>query len=262
MEMKKEVTASLLVVAAVLLVIGIASLASAAPVPPDSINVSDSQRRTELTDSGAPGKQVSAQAGNVTKLTINVTTLTERWAGFYGNFSATIKLDDANNFSFYRWAGDVAANGEVYAANKTVSNWTGIRCVNLSAAYPADACDEAPDGSCLNIVDIETGFGMSRADGDSINNTFNAEKAEITLDTVGTLNCSAVNLYVNNASDASKGWNVTLLTENNTDTVVFGAKMRNGLLGYNNKAWDFQLLAADNGDTALPTTYFFYVELA
>jgi len=258
MELKNKkiyVVSALLMLAAAVF---IASIARAVPVNPDSLNVSDSDRRTQF-GSDTP-KTLGAQAGNVTELTINTTTISQRWQGYYGNISGSITLDNANNWTMYSWAGDITPQGEILAADALISNWTGIICANLSTLYKGENCTGNYNGSCLNITELQAKFGGDINGGESVNSTFSST-ANIQLDTGLISGCPATNLYSNDAAQ-TKNWTEVLLYENNTETVVFASIINASTIGFDNTSWDFQMIVGDNGESVGTTTYYFYVELA
>jgi len=68
-------------------------LAFAEPYGPTLITVDQSSR----ANFSASAKQIGAQAGNVTQLTISTQVATRRWQGYYGNITGGIALDDAQS---------------------------------------------------------------------------------------------------------------------------------------------------------------------
>lgn len=211
-----------------------------------------------LTDSGT-GKAVSAEAGNVTELFINSTRVTTRWQGYYGNISGRIVLDDAYNYSLYDW--EIAnPTGEIYAVNETATvYWSDIMCFNFSG--------NSTETIGLNITDVETDLmGASVNDIDGVNETFNLTYTDPTGFNVGsvTINnqdeCPLTYLYVSDAYQQTD-YREVILTDNRS--VVWTTILEpDGTTGYDNSAWDFQMLVGENGDTDGGTNYYFYVELA
>jgi len=243
-------------VKAVLVLFILATLALitvAAPYGPDTVTRVSDERRNFST---IGAKSVSAQAGNVTQLTINVTTLTKRWQGYYGNITGYVTLDDASGNTMYDCGQDtgVSVVGEIFAANYTISDWNDVVCVNLTANGTG-----LDGGSLLNVTTLETMYGMNPNDVDGVDETFTSTE-DITIGTTTLADCPATNMYVNNASQ-SDYWNETLLTENQTTTVIFAAKVDQDTNGFNNRIWDFQMIVGEDGDVDGATTYYFYVEL-
>jgi hypothetical protein len=241
----------------VLLVMSIAYAASA-PYGPTSIDVVSSTRRTSF---GSGSQSTQADAGNVTQLIIETSTVTKRWQGYYGNITGSVTLDDANNWTMFDWGDVPNPKGEVYAANATVSDWSTIRCINLSSTYPGHNCT-GQNEACLNVTEIENAYGMTATDSDGVDETFNETLGSITVGTVTVNNCPMVNLYVNSSKQSTYYWNETMLTINNTETIIYASIIHANTYGFNNKTWDFQMIVGDNGDDSLTTTYNFYIELS
>ncbi|MEA2037345.1 MAG: hypothetical protein U9O94_07580, partial [Nanoarchaeota archaeon] len=138
MKTKFEVLKAILVLG---ILIGLAKAAIAAPWGADSVErVSD----VRGTPGGSP-QAVSAQAGNVTQLTINTTILTKRWQGYYGNITGKMTLSDASGYTLYDWSydKDLSVTGEIYAANKSITSWANVLCVNLTGNGSIGSTDNA-----------------------------------------------------------------------------------------------------------------------
>jgi len=212
------------------------------------------------------GKTADAWAGNITRITIDDIKITSRWQGYYGNISGAITLDDADNNTLIDWQlGSV--EGEIYAANATVSSWSTIHCVNFTSngtVCPwrnSQVNDQSP--SCVNLSKLESFLGISEDDTDGVNETFNSTLGSLAVGIVSLSNCPMVNLYVNDSS-RSNTWNETMLTLNDSsDTLVYAAIVNDDAWGFQNQTtWDFQMIVGDNGDDDTVTTYYFYVELS
>jgi len=243
------------------LVVGCAILASfaiATPYGPDTVTrVSD--QRANWSDISS--KAVSAQGGNTTQLTINASTWTKRWQGYYGNITGYVTLDDAIGNTMYDWgqSNGLSLVGEIYAANKSVTDWSQIKCINVSPEGKGWNCTGQEEG-CLNLTSIEAAFNISSTDVDGVNETFTGT-VDINVGTITLDNCPATYIYQNNASVAGT-WNQTLLTINNTnDTLIFASQVEQDTTGFNGFPWDFEMIVLDNGNIVAPTTYNFYVEL-
>jgi hypothetical protein len=246
----------LLIIISVVFLIFIVAIVYAVPNIPNQLTQGTPESRSIDTTE----KTVSAYAGNITQLTISSTLVTKRWQGYYGNITGIITLDDANNFTLFDWSlGTI--EGEVYAANATVSDWSTIRCINLSADYPGYNCT-GQNEECLNITEIENAYGANANDVDGVDETFNETLGSITVGTITLNNCPMVNLYVNDSSQSTYYWNETMLTINNSETIIYAGIVNDDQWGFNNVTWDFQMIVGDNGDDNIATTYNFYVELS
>jgi len=205
--------------------------------------------------------KIQAQAGNVTQLTIFGEQQTDHWVGYFGNITGEIILDNADNWTMYEWAGITYPEGEVYAANDSVTNWGAIMCINLSSNHPGFNCS-GQNEECLNVTELETYFGIEADDADGFDETFNRTLAMIMIGEKPLYNCSKTNLYINDTIQNQNDWNETLLTINNTATVIFTAIIQDDMWGFNNQTWDFQIMVTDDGSDEQATTYYMYIELS
>ena len=222
----------------------------AVPGGPNSITVEKSEAGNL---SNVAAKQVNAEAGNVTQLTINASTLTTSWQGYYGNITGVITLIDGSGHTMYDWSGgtDFSPVGEIYAGNSSVTSWSDVVCVNLNGNGIA-----GQDG--VNATVLEDYYGMSSTDTDGISETFQGTN-DITIGTTTLSSCPATNTYVSDAAQNTK-FNETLLTENSTGVVIFATQVESDETGYDGSPWDFQMIVGENG-AAGTTPYYFYVEL-
>jgi len=200
---------------------------------------------SERAQLGSP-ESLQVQAGNVTELNISGTSITQSWAGFYGDVTGTIVLEDANGNKFYDWT---AANpqGEVYAARVSSITWSNVRCANST--------EIANENTALNM-------GSSA---DNITNTFNSNTHPQFY--VGSVNiaansCSATNAYVNGAAQSSDFYNVLL--SDGTGNIIYTAILDPDTTGFDGDTHDFELLVGEDGHGAAAgttTTYYFWVEI-
>jgi hypothetical protein len=240
---KKDIAVAILLLVASIAAIQV--VLSAPPTGPDSYTNVSHERRTNFNNTP---KGISAGAGNITKMQINISRVTSYWHGFYGNVSGRITLDDASNWTFFDWGGaNTTALGNLFAANESVSVWSQIRCVNFSG-----------NGSGLNITSLEGNFGIPPSSAEGFDETFSI-KNNITIDGISLTDCPATNTYRNDVA-AADAWNQTLLTINNTYTVIFATQLDDNKVLFNGETGDFQLLVADT-TAAGPTNYLLYIEL-
>ena len=228
--------------------------AVATPTGPTAVNLINSSRR-ELFESP---KIAYAQAGNVSELIIEALTITANWQGYYGNVSGNIVLDDAEGSSMYNW--NLAdPQGEIYAANTTVTSFATVSCVNLAS--------NGLSGN-LNESILETNYNISTNAGDGISETFNwtyAGSFQVGTKTINAAgSCPLVYTNVNDAGQARDFPEVILGADNNA-TLIFTALLNQSIDGFktgSNDKYDFQMLVAENGGNPSTTPYYFYVELS
>jgi hypothetical protein len=219
---------------------------AAGPVPPVNLNVGTSSSRNL---SGLSAQQIAAQAGNVTQVDISALSITKSWQGYYGNVTGAIALQDANNKTFYNWS--VTSNtGKVYATRTTSVNFATVNCT------PA-----------ANLTTEETFLGQVAADADSVSKTFTKPNTHPTFGvgsvSIETGSCYATNAFDSTGAQTANYFQVLLADANGAGNIIYTTLMNGSKTGFNNQAWDFELLVGQNGHAGGPstTTYYFYVEL-
>ncbi|MCK5282030.1 MAG: hypothetical protein KAK00_01345 [Nanoarchaeota archaeon] len=226
------------------------TIAIATPYGPDNIKRGIDERGN-IT--GTDPKTIQAQGGNVTQLTINTTSLTANWQGYYGNISGIITLDDGDGNTLYDWYDEtISLVGEIYAANQSGITWSDVICVNLTG-------NGTTGYSGINQTVLEDMYDISHSAKDGFDETFDSE-INITIGSTGLGACPGTHLYVDNSSQTER-WNETLLTENATGAVIFAVAVEENDPGFNGKQWDFQMIVAEDGSSAGSTPYSFYIEL-
>ena len=222
------------------------------PVGPEAIATLNTTRRT-ITASAS----VKAQAGNVSELSINATTITQGWQGYYGNITGTIVLDDALNNSMYTW--DLAdPEGEIYASRNNSINWSSgnIICGDITHIQTEESNLNFNLGTGQDVDGINETFN------ETTHPAFNVSSTGFTADQCG--------FTVSTYSDDSYGpryFNETLLYSNSDGGLIYTALIvQGGADGFKtgNDNYDFQMLVAEDGhqgDTST-TDYYFYVEIS
>jgi len=242
---KQGVLAEVLVILLLLSAVT-AHIIVAVPVPPLDIQEWDSRRSPPSVSS------VAAQAGNITELLINATVITKTWQGYFGNITGKIVLDDANNKSMYDW-NIVTPQGEIYAANETVDDWSSIKCFNYSASAPE-----------LNLSKLEQILDCV-GDADGVNETFTTKNHPgfwVGSTYISPNTCWSTQTYVNDGT--SNNFYEVLLLEPNKNIIVYTSIINASKTGFDNTLTDFQMLVGENGHGSAASTttqYYFYVEL-
>ena len=219
-----------------------AAFVLADPTGPTSLSTGASSRYDVSTSGG----QVSAVAGNVTRLDINGTAITEGWQGYFGNILGTIVLGDSSNNTMYDW-NLTSVSGEVYASRQSSITWSGVNCSNNT--------EMTNEETTLN-------FGATAIDG--INETFSSTTHGsffIGATNITSNSCPSTNLY--NSVGASSDWQEVVLADA-SGNLVFTSIVNDNTQGFDGTSYDFQLIVAEDGhsgDTAT-TNYYFWVELA
>jgi len=233
-------------------------------------NISQSRFNASLTSS----KQIEAMAGNVTEFDIFAVSSTEAWAGYYGNITGAITLEDAQGNIFYNWT-DAEPKGRVYATDSATINWTGVKCFNYTAN----------DAGVINVSSIEASYNIDDTDADGVNETFGDGNIPGTAGgydpdggaahpgffvgatgiTSGT--CPATTTYKSSRRSTDDFVEVILTDD---DNLIFATIIENDLTdnhtdinGFDGNPHDFQMLVLDDGhagNTAV-TNWFIWLEL-
>lgn len=238
------------------------SLAGAQVVPtepegPTTLDIINSTRRTP-----AGAASVEALAGNVTQLSISANTVTQTWQAYYGNVTGTITLDDAGNNTIYNWQ-VVSPEGEIYASEAAIDfTHDNIACYDYNYSQVGD--------SSYNILsEYEALLGLDADDADGIDETFKESLVYDSfyvgsrhIDNTSTV-CPATQMYGQDEQQQEGRFQELLLYDNSSDKLVYTAIIEQDTIGFDNQAWDFEMIVGENGhagDTTT-TTYYFYVEI-
>jgi hypothetical protein len=200
------------------------------------------QNGNQTADTSGAGN-VSVEAGAVSQVDVDQSSLTDKWAGFYGQISATRVLG--------------SSSGDLYT-------WTAS---TLSDAKVLTTPIGAPTPSTLSNVDDPSAFldnaygsnefssGVANASG-----TFNqTDQVSVLSQTVS--NTPFVNTYDSNGDRSDRF--TTFLTNNtaaSSDSPVFIAEGNNDVTGFTGSDLNYQMLVGV-GETASERGYSFYLAL-
>ncbi len=228
----------------IIAIVSSVQMVHADPVSPLAIDVLGSSSRQYDSSSST---FVEAQGGNITNINIDAISVTKSWQGYYGNITGSIKLDDADNNSFYVWNNATSLSGEVYASRNSTVQWSNVHCLNGSER-----------------TSEETYLGQFYTDGDSITNTYNntlhpsfkTGSVNITTNT-----CLSTNVNVNGTSQSSEFYQILL--SDGANNTIYTTLLESKKYAYNGKLADFQLMVGENehAGNAGPTSYYFFTEL-
>lgn len=196
----------------------------------------------------------NVMAGNITEINLTAISATKAWAGYYGEITGTLTLEDANGYVFYNWSA-MEPKGEVYASIADSITWSSIACFSWSGT---------PD-----IETVESWYGIEDDDADGINETFTSLSSGFYVGTEPLINCPATHPFVLGVAGAHTNFENILLTDG--AALIFAAIIENNdannatdIIGYDGRTHDFQLLVAENGhdgEEDNPTTYYFWAEI-
>lgn len=223
-----------------LLAITIVGFALADPVATGTLTPTSSSRGTD-----AGSGQLDAQGGNVTNVDIASTSITSKWAGFYGDITGVVSLENGGGAVFYNWT-SASPTGQVYATRDSSPTWGSIACAS-----------EANAGTEGDELNLNSGL-------DNITNTFCETCGNHSAFSVGVTSFTAdecslrTNAYDNNGNQTTN-WDQVLLYEGSN--VVYSTIINQDTTGFDGSTYDFQLLVGENSSTSVLTTYYFYVEI-
>ena len=189
--------------------------------------------------------------GYVTELNLTGTQQTDKWQGYYGNVSGTIKLSDSNGYTMESW--DAASPvGEVYA----------IVSGSLPASWAAFAT------GTVTLTDLDTAFGIDSSALDGAVETFTVQSSTFDLaGTAVTQSNRAVKTDGAVVDDAT--WETVALYDG--DGTTQADYLFAGIINQNQPSFksqepgvtdlcDFQMIVPEDPDSGA-TTYYFYMEM-
>ncbi|MFH1849929.1 MAG: hypothetical protein ABH879_07155 [archaeon] len=183
-----------------------------------------------------------------------------RWKAYVGNVSGSLKLDDADGFTFYNW--DLGTlTGEVYATrSSSVINWSGMNCTWGWTTNNTNRTAEIYENTALSHTRL-----------DNITATFSGTthpEFDVGTATIDANSCYAFLPYVNDSSQtATQLFAETILYDGTNATngnIVYATQVEDTVYGYRNGSmYDFQLIVPEVGTYTWTrsTAYYFYVEL-
>lgn len=186
----------------------------------------------------ATAGNIATEGGNITSANVAANTLTDRWAGFFGNVTGNIYLTDANGGTtnyLFKW---------------TANSPTGYVCVSENTNFPFAS------GAATTATKINTAWSFGSATDNAIN-TF-----------TGSCDITFNNPYVQITN--------TVKATHQTDSAFATCAIDNGGTGENdfafcvainqsgknylNQSADYELIVPTSVGNEVET-YYFYVEL-
>jgi hypothetical protein len=180
----------------------------------------------------------STEGGNISVQNISSTTLTDRWAGMYGNVSGSIYLTDSDTGmlnSLYSWS--------VSDPNRLVV------CASTNTAYPFSSAG-AGTGS---DIDAAWSFGAASDNGSS---TFNSTSCTLTL---------IEGIISNTGTAAHQGASSfsTCIAKSGSgkSNLAFCTAINQSGKTYSNQTSKYELIVPTSFGTGIVETYYLYAEL-
>jgi len=215
------------------MVILVAVLSLAYSALADPVGASVTTGTSERAAASSAG-QVSAVGGNVTEVNVTGYSITSRWAGFWGEISGGIRLADASSNIFYEWTVTNVTDAVVYAANATVSSWSGLAAANESTV-PSYLVTAATD---------------------NFTNTFNQTEAFTNPGGANIANTPFTTTWQSGSQGSLKTYALT--ADSGTVSIWAGKAISDTSSFKSGQTVDYQILAPA---TTSVSTYYFYVEL-
>ena len=185
------------------------------------------------TGNGSTSTTVVIEAGNLSYVNVSTIAITDKWAGFFGEVSGNFQLADSGGNVFYQWSVSNVTDVVVYAANETITDWSGG---NIEAANYT----HIPDFLKTNSADNYT-------------NTFGSIE-EFNSTSLAVANTSYTVTY----QSGSPGPLRTYALYSPADTaLILAGKAIDSVTGFDGTAVDYQIIVPAN----TTTTYYFYMEL-
>jgi hypothetical protein len=220
--------------------------------------------KNETAQTAAP-TSAQAIAGNVTELNIFGYSTTQTWQGYFGNITGTIQLVDGAGNAMYNWSA-TNPEGEIFASLNDSLIWTNIQCFNFTAdgSYSGDSSQSGNTSlHGMNLTQLESNFNIEPNDVDGVNETFVFQDHPLFY--VNSLmfsqgECKNTRIYNSSGQGA---FDEVLLYSPDNRQVVFASILKDNAIGFDGRAYDFEMLVLEDGHGAdiSTSTYYFYLEL-
>ena len=198
----------------------------------------------ETADTSGAGN-VTVEAGAVSQVDVDQSSLTDKWAGFYGQISASRVLGSSSG-NLYTWTASTLSDANVLASP-------------ISEPAPASVSQVNDPNTFLDnyFSSNEFSTGVANASG-----TFNRTES-LTILGQSSFSTQAVNTY--DSSGSSNASFTTYLADNgasgaSTDSPVFIAEGNDDVTGFTGSDLNYQMLVGV-GETASEQGYSFYLAL-
>lgn len=267
----------LLIVTLLFVGVTVYAVTTTTPEGPTSITNLTTSRKTANKN-----MTINVQGGNVSQMVIVGKSLTQSWAGFYGNISGRISLESSTGSIFYDWT-LADPKGEIYATMGTSVDWSqgNVKCWNVTIGNT----DPLNYANFTSIEEYQALLGQKRDDADRVNATFRYNESHKSFyigsyfveGVAGTDSqdlqtaCPSMNLFNGTQTYDDNIYEQVLLRQEGLEDIdsegqiIYAALLEAGNqnTGFNGEIMDFQMLLgedAHNGNLS-DSIYYFYVEL-
>ncbi len=193
-----------------------------------------------------PGS-VTTEGGNITEVNVSLTSLTDKWADFFGNVSGSLRLTDSSNTHYvYDWSWTVTSGGEVCVANASTFDW---------------ASAQAASGT-----EIDTAWGFTGTDADSGANTYTGSSCVLNFTQADVSGAASVDLSDNSGLSTFTDCVIKdqgTINSGDTNHMAFCTQINSSGKNYNNESYQYEIMVPTPEATGSAgfMTYYFYAEL-
>ena len=183
---------------------------------------------------GGSSGSITTEGGNISATNVASTSLTDRWAAFFGNVSGSIVLGNDTVY-VYQWTYDPTAGGEVCLSTNSALNFAGT----LAAAVPAT---------------LDTDFGLGTAADDAAN-TFQGS--------AGAMNFATSSVSGLPTVATTGGFDTAAFTSGGTgakSNYAFCTAINSAGKNYKNNDAQYQVIVPTTPGSATTESYYFYME--
>ena len=189
--------------------------------------------------SGSTASYNATQGGNITMLNLSMTSLTTRWAAYWGNVTGTIILGTATN-NIYQWS-------------VSASSMTGRVCVSQGASQTFST----PTNASVSSIDNAANFSFGSA-ADNATSTYNLTSCNVVLSTGTVLNVASAKHQGNSTFTTCA---ITSDARTGVTSFDFCTNISKSGISFNNTGTNYELLVPTVANSTLVNNYYFYAEL-
>lgn len=189
---------------------------------------------------------VTTEGGNITYVDVDVNSLTDRWAAFYGNVTGGLVLRDNTNvtaavFEWISW--NASAGGVVCASRGGTIQWTTVGAITGA------------------LIDADMSFAGTEAD--AAVNTFDDTDANCDAMNFGGGLLGVASAFADHATGTywTCAYNVTVASPTVGSVPAYCTNITDGNLNFKAEPVNYEILVPTVFGPAQTTTYFFYAQL-
>lgn len=193
----------------------------------------------------------SAWGGNITQVNLTINSSTQRWQGFYGSVTGSLRLASGSNstgFSTVKTWTVSNLRGQVYASTSSNVDFTAV------------------NSTAVTLADVDSAFSFLSGFSDAAANTGTDNANPAFNVSQYTVAGNSRPLITTNSNASAGVWKEVVLAHganlSNPTNLVFVGLLNNSGVAYNGASANYQIIVPENSvgeNTA--TTYYFYGEV-